>query len=247
MVELFVSVFLVSFARILFNYSRLENVLNRSQAELEDVRKNDQYTKMQLDVVYSKINPHFLYNSLNSIAGLATADGNKARDMAIALSKLLRYSLNYSENKFATLEEEAGAIRTYCDIEKIRFEDRLKYEIFIPDDIKAFQVPRFLLQPLVENCIKHAFGKSEEGILIRITAMVENNEIVITIHDNGQPFPDQINPGYGFRNVNDKLHLLFPDKYTFEIINQPEKNIRITIRQPDKINASQGKNKSDHC
>jgi two-component system LytT family sensor kinase len=227
-------VFLFSIARILFQYSKLETIIGRSQAELKDSRIQELRTRQQLEILYSKINPHFLYNSLNSIAGLAMVDGKKTKDMTVALSKLLRYSLNYSESNFATLDEEAEIIQTYFDVEKNRFGEKLNYEIGLAEEAKDYLIPRFLLQPIVENCIKHAFKESESGNLINVNMSVSENEIVIAVHDNGKPFPDKLIPGYGFKNVNDKLQLLLPGKHDFQITNTPQKQVKIVIKELKK-------------
>ncbi|MDB5091752.1 MAG: hypothetical protein JWR09_5746 [Mucilaginibacter sp.] len=225
------TVFLFSIARILFNYSRLERVVSKNQEELKDSKIRELQTKQQLEILYAKINPHFLYNSLNSIAGLAMVDGEKTKEMTIALSKLLRYSLNYSESNFATLDEEAEMIQTYLEVEKIRFGENLHYEINLSDEVKQYFIPRFLLQPIVENCFKHAFKDSENNNFISVNIGIVENEILITIHDNGIPFPDKLIPGYGFRNVSDKLQLLLPGKHEFQVSNKSQKQVKIVIKE----------------
>jgi sensor histidine kinase YesM len=225
------TVFLFSIARILFNYARLEKVISKNREELKDSKIKEHEAKQQLEILYAKINPHFLYNSLNSIASLAMIDGKKTKDMTIALSKLLRYSLNYSGDNFATLDEEVEIIQAYFDVEKIRFGENLTYEINLSDEAKQYLIPRFLLQPIVENCFKHAFKESENNNFISVNIGIVENEILITIHDNGMPFPDRLIPGYGFRNVSDKLQLLLPGKHEFQVTNKPQKQVNIVIKE----------------
>jgi sensor histidine kinase YesM len=231
---IFFTVFLFSIVRTLLQYARLERSARRSQAELKVSRLKEVHTRQELEILYSKINPHFLYNSLNSIAGLAMVDGKKTKDMTIALSKLLRYSLNYSESNFATLAEESEIIQTYFEVEKNRFGESLTYQINLPVQARDYLVPKFLLQPIAENCFKHAFKDSEGGHFISINMDVSNNEIVIIVHDNGTPFPDRLIPGYGFKHVNDKLQLLLPGKHDFQITNLPQKQVKIVIKEPEK-------------
>jgi sensor histidine kinase YesM len=228
------TVFLFSIARILFQYARLERNAGRSQAALKISRLKEVHTRQQLDILYSKINPHFLYNSLNAIAGLAMVDGKKTKDMTIGLSKLLRYSLNYSESNFATLAEEVEIIQTYFEVEKNRFDESLNYQIDLPDEAHDYLIPRFLLQPIVENCFKHAFNESLGGYYVKINIRVAEKEIVIIVHDNGKPFPDKLVPGYGFKHVSDKLQLLLPGKHDFQIANLPQKQVKIVIRELKK-------------
>ena len=232
--ETFLIAFLFNTARMLLSYSVLVKEVLKKQSELKLVKIKQTSTETQLDILHSKINPHFLYNSLNSIAGLAMVDGKKTKEMTIALSKLLRYSLNYSQSNFATLEEEAEIIQTYLDVEKIRFGENLDYEIYLSDEAKKYFIPRFLLQPIVENGIKHAFTESEGGNFIKVNMDIAENEIVIIIQDNGKPFPDTLTPGYGLKSVNDKLQLLLPDKHEFQITNTPQKQVKIVIKELKK-------------
>jgi two-component system LytT family sensor kinase len=114
-------------------------------------------------------------------------------------------------------------IEAYLAMEKIRFEDCLTYEINLPDDIKGYLIPRFLLQPIVENCIKHAFNDSETTNFIGVDINVVEDEIVIIIRDNGIGFSEKLIPGYRFQHVTNKLQLLLPGKHEFHISNRPQK------------------------
>jgi sensor histidine kinase YesM len=230
MVGIVIITFLFSIGRILYNYSTLEKIIRKSHAELKDSRMRELLTKQQLEILHNKINPHFLYNSLNSIAALAMIDGKKTKEMTIGLSKLLRYSLNYAENNFASLGEEVETIETYLAVEKIRFEECLTYEINLSDKIKGYLIPRFLLQPIVENCFKHAFNQSETTNFIGVDIYVVEGQIVIIIRDSGVGFPDKLTPGYGFQNVTNKLQLLLPGKHEFHISNSPQKHVKIVIK-----------------
>jgi sensor histidine kinase YesM len=157
-------------------------------------------------------------------------DGKKTKQMTVALSALLRYSLNYTESNFATPEEEAKIIETYLEIEQIRFGENLQYEISLSPAAKAYPVPRFLLQPLVENCIRHAFTEPATINFIKVNIYRAGDETVITVHDNGTPFPAEFIPGYGLKNVTDKLQLLLPGRHQFEMTNTPQKQVRITMK-----------------
>lgn len=218
--------------RSVIHLNNLNVAARIQQKETENSKLREANTKAQLDVLHSKINPHFLYNSLNSIAGLAVVNGEKTKAMAIALSKLLRYSLNYSDAAFSTLREELDMTQTYLEIEKVRFGENLRYELTIADEAQLMAVPRFLLQPLVENCIKHAFVVSGKSNLINIHAAIEHETLVIAIADNGRPFPENIVPGFGLKQVNDKLQLLLPERSELQIANTPQKQVKIIIREP---------------
>jgi anti-sigma regulatory factor (Ser/Thr protein kinase) len=232
--------FLFSVARLLDHYAQLEKANRRNKATLKGSKIKEIQIQHQLEVLQAKLSPHFLYNSLNSIASLALIDGQRTKDMTIALSKLLRFSLIYSENNFTTIEKEIEILEAYLEVEKIRFEENLKYEIDVSEEAGEYIIPGFILQPIVENCIKHAFINSESFNFISVVIRIVRNEIEITIGDNGVLFPDKIMPGYGFKNVNDKLQLLFPGKYDFEIGNRPEKQVKIVIRELKMRNEQTG-------
>lgn len=199
------------------------------EKELEKLNLKNQLIQAQLDALHAKINPHFLYNSLNSIAGLALTDGNKTRKMAISLSKFFRYSINRESSNFSTLKEELEIAETYLEIEKIRFEELLNFKIITKENLEKLEVPRFILQPLVENAVKHGLKGNNNVLLIEVNVSHENNKLSLSVQDNGLPFPDDIQPGYGLNSVYEKLDLLFPEKYEVIISNSPVKQIKIII------------------
>ena len=197
--------------------------------ELELSRMRELKSKAELEALQSKVNPHFLYNALNSIADLSITDGKKGRKMTIALADLFRYSINYSNSNFATVQEEVEMTEVYLQIEKIRFEDRLNYFLDIDTTLRHYLIPRFLLQPLVENAVKH--GLKATGQLTKIDILLRPIEkgMVFEIKDNGPDFPESITPGYGVKSVFDKLDLLFPEQYEIHFSNTPEKKISVFI------------------
>ena len=128
-------------------------------------------------------------------------------------------------------------VKTYLEIEKTRFEEQLQYTITIDADCENYLIPRFLIQPLVENAIKHGTSKVEKGIL-EIRVSKQENSLEILVADNGPQFPQQMTTGYGVRNVSEKLDLLFPKNNNVSFYNQPKKYIIIQIHQL-KTNANE--------
>jgi LytS/YehU family sensor histidine kinase len=191
-------------------------------------------TKAELEALHSKINPHFLYNALNSIADLSVTDGRKARKMTIALADLFRYSINYSDHNYSTVNEEVAMTEVYLQIEKIRFEDQLNYSVSIDKDSGYYLIPRFLLQPLLENAVKHGLKMTGQMTEIRLEVVKSDPGFVIHIVDNGPAFPRELVPGYGVKSVFDKLDLLFPGVYQIHFINQPRKQVSIHIHELKK-------------
>ncbi|MCB9055949.1 MAG: histidine kinase [Chitinophagales bacterium] len=199
--------------------------------ELEVSRLQELKAKAELEALHSKVNPHFLYNALNSIADLSITDGKKARKMTIALADLFRYSINYSNNNYSTIRDELEMTNVYLEIEKIRFEDKLNYSIHVDEELNHYLVPRFVIQPLVENAVKHGLKATGKMTEIKLDVKKADGGILIEVEDTGPPFPDQLNPGYGVKSVFDKMEMLFPDQFEIRFINTPQKKVSIYIKK----------------
>lgn len=221
----------VGFVYIAMSYIDADRKRKLNEKELEVARLSALKTKAELDALHSKVNPHFLYNALNSIADLSITDGRKARRMTIALADLFRYSINYSQNNYSTVNDEVAMTEVYLQIEKIRFEDQLNYRVSVDEEAGHYLVPRFVLQPLAENAVKHglkATGKMSELYL----EVKKNGEgLIIIMADNGPAFPDELVPGYGVKSVFDKLDLLFPGEYEIRFSNEPRKQVSIHLHK----------------
>ncbi|RZK17261.1 MAG: hypothetical protein EOO43_13665, partial [Flavobacterium sp.] len=140
---------------LLYHFQRInaEGLLRAKEMDL--VKLNQSKTQAELQALQSKINPHFLYNSLNSIVSLIHENPDKAEEMTLKLSKLFRYSINSQKENFCSIKEEVEILNTYLDIEKVRFGNRIHFIIDVPKEFEHILVPRFLLQPMVENALKH--------------------------------------------------------------------------------------------
>jgi LytS/YehU family sensor histidine kinase len=220
---------IVSALYLNITYANLAEKRLRFERELEISKLNELKMKAELDALQAKVNPHFLYNTLNSIAELSLHQGAKARQMTIALAELFRYSLNKKNETMIALEDEVEMVENYLMIEKIRFEDKLEISIEMHEAVKQVKVPKFILQPLVENAVKHGLKAPDKKGLIKITITGEANHIDLVIFDNGEPFPEDIQIGYGLKSVMDKLSLFYPDKHAIYFENEPVKQVTITI------------------
>lgn len=216
---------------VTMNYVDLDRTRKMNEKELEVSRLQALKTKAELDALHSKINPHFLYNALNSIADLSITDGKKARRMTVALADLFRYSINYSDNNYSSVKDEVEMAAIYLEIEKIRFEDKLNYTIQVDEELNHFLVPRFVLQPIVENAVKHGLKATGKLTEISIIVKKEKDGVALIVYDNGPAFPADLIPGYGVKSVYDKLDLLFPDKYEIHFSNAPTKHVLIFINK----------------
>ncbi|MBK9382383.1 MAG: histidine kinase [Chitinophagaceae bacterium] len=213
------------------SYLDIERKRKFDAKELELSRMSELKAKAELDALHSKVNPHFLYNALNSIADLSMTDGKKARKMTIALADLFRYSINYSQNNYSTINDEMAMTEVYMQIEKIRFEDQLTYSVYVEPATAHYLIPRFILQPLAENAVKHGLKATGKLTEIFLEVRRKDNGVIINIADNGPPFPDELVPGYGVKSVFDKLDLLFPGQYEIHFSNVPRKQVSIQINK----------------
>lgn len=216
---------------IVIRYLDIERKRKFDEKELELSRLRELKVKAELDALHSKVNPHFLYNALNSIADLSITDGKKARQMTIALADLFRYSINYSQNNYSTIKDELAMAEVYLQIEKIRFEDQLSCAITVEENLNHFLVPRFVLQPLVENAVKHGLKATGKMTEISLNVKAHGQGMILTVADNGPLFPEELSPGYGVKSVYDKLELLFPGNFELSFNNTPEKAVCIYIKK----------------
>ncbi|GAB3524112.1 sensor histidine kinase [Emticicia fontis] len=223
----------------LFAYYWVEKEKNREQhfllKELELTQLKELKTKADLEALQAKINPHFLYNSLNSIANAIDDEPQKAKQMTMLLSKFFRFTTNAQSQYYWTLNEEFDLVRTYLSIEKIRFGDRLDYIIpELDSELSTCLIPRFLIQPLVENAIKHGISKIAGKGIIGIQVNADNDLIALKIYDNGTPFQSGFQRGYGLRSVQEKIKLLGGENASFEVFNELPMNIDNYHENPGK-------------
>ncbi|WP_128547560.1 sensor histidine kinase [Larkinella soli] len=199
--------------------------------EYQLLQMQQQKTRAELEALQAKINPHFLYNALNSIASLVHDDPDRAERMVLLLSKLFRYTTGLKNQYFNSIANELEMVRTYLDVEQVRFGDRLSYRIDLADPkLNEVQIPQFLLQPLVENAIKHGISKiaGPGAIIVRITE--EGGRLRFHIHDNGPAFPVELVAGYGLQSVQDKLRLLYGEEARMLVQNQPLKEVIVELK-----------------
>ncbi|MEN8158052.1 MAG: histidine kinase [Bacteroidota bacterium] len=164
----------------------------------------------ELDMLKSQINPHFLFNSLNSIASLTMSNPDEARDMIIRLSDFLRYSLKHRENEYVPLREEIGRMKDYLAIEKVRFGEKLKVEFNISTGCDDFPVPTMIFQPLFENAIKHSVYESTEPVTIRFDCYPEGEVMKTVVSNDYDPaMPGRKGTGVGLHNVKKRIDLAY--------------------------------------
>jgi two-component system, LytTR family, sensor kinase len=207
----------------------------RNEKKLEDQERL--LAEARLAALTSQINPHFLFNTLNSVSSLIRTDPNQARIMVLKLSKVLRRLLRKHEN-FSALRDELSFIEDYLAIEMARFGDNLRLETDIAGETLDMLVPSMLLQPLVENSIKHGLSNKVEGGTIRIHTRRSGSRLHLLVADDGVGIPEAklatlLEHGIGVSNVNERLKVLFGSDYRMWIDSQPGRGTQIQIEVPE--------------
>jgi len=211
-----------------YERTKISNIVR--EKEFEIVKQKELKYSAELNALQARINPHFLYNALNSLAALAKIDAERTEKMALSLSKLFRFTLNREENMLSTIGQEIEVAELYLEIEKHRYEERLEYHIIADEKLKERKVPRLLIQPLVENAVKHGISKITGKGIIKIKVYEQNDDLFIEIWDNGPEFPEGLLSGYGLQNTYDKLTLVYKRPYEIKFINRPEKYLQIVLK-----------------
>jgi two-component system, LytTR family, sensor kinase len=222
------TLFAVTIPLKIWNNTRNEKKLEEQERLLAEAR---------LAALTSQINPHFLFNTLNSVSSLIRTDPTQARVMVVKLSKVLRRLLRKHEN-FSALRDELSFIEDYLSIEVVRFGEKLRFEKDVADDTLDMLLPSMLLQPLVENSIKHGLSSKVEGGTIRIRTERRGLKLHLLVEDDGVGIPEAklaslLDRGIGVSNVNERLKVLFGSEYRMWIDSQPGKGTRIQIEVPE--------------
>jgi Histidine kinase len=209
----------------------------RYQAEYREQEFSKLATEAQLTALRSQINPHFLFNALTAIGYLIQTSPEKAFETLMRLTKLLRSVLGKT-GEFSTLGEEIKLIEAYLEIEQARFEERLKIKISIPNDLEKIRVPSLILQPLVENAIKHGISKSKNGGEVEISARIEteNGEdfLKLCVFDSGLIAEiNEISYGIGLSNVNDRLQNYYGNSASLRLERIENKGTHAFIQIPN--------------
>ena len=184
------------------------------EAELKNL-----VTQAELKSLKFQINPHFIFNSLNSMSALTVIDPEKAKNMILKLADFLRYTLASNERQTTSLNEELKNIRLYLEIEKVRFEDKFEFEEEIEKECVNVKVPSMILQPLFENAIKHAVYEALEKVILNLTAKIKNGFMEIKVENNFDG-DASTKSGTGIDNIKNRLELIYNRK---DLINITKK------------------------
>ncbi|MEI9942781.1 MAG: histidine kinase [Chitinophagaceae bacterium] len=173
--------------------------------------------ELELKTIKAHINPHFIFNSLNSIRALVDENPERARRAITELSNILRSSMQADKSESVTMERELNIVKDYLALENMRFEDRLRIEYVINNDTLSLPVPPMMLQTLVENAIKHGISKQIHGGVVRIESAIKDNFHELSVQNTGYLNGYANSDGFGLSSTTDRLNLLYGNKAKFEI------------------------------
>jgi two-component sensor histidine kinase len=214
---------------------RLTSELRVANAQLET-----RLVRASLDALKMQLHPHFLFNTLNSITSLIrNGRTQEAEDIVAGLGELLRRSLDHRQEARETLEHELEFLHRYLEIESIRFQDRLQVDFDVSPKCLRALVPSLMLQPLVENAMKHGISKDPNARLLRIGAERDGTRLILTVYNDGPPLPKDdaaLSQGIGVQNTLARLQMLYGDEARLRLRDQPPRGVRAEIILPFQTN-----------
>jgi two-component system, LytTR family, sensor kinase len=230
--------FLIMYGVILtFTYA-LDARERMARQMLETARLNEELSKSKLAALRQQIEPHFMFNTLHSITGLVRdCENDAAVSMIVGLSEFLRRALEDSHRSQVTLEEEAEYLQRYLDIQKVRFGERLQVNVTIPAELMRAQVPNLLLQPLVENAIKHGIARRAAGGSIRVAASRQDGKLRLSVYNDGPDCPTDANGthnGVGISNLRTRLQILHGSDSALQMRHTDTGAVEVVVSLPLK-------------
>ncbi len=209
------------------------------ERELKTSQLETRLAQSRLQVLKFQLQPHFLFNTLNTISELIFTNPESAERMITDLSDLLRLSLKELEVQEVSLQQELDFLKKYVEIEQIRFHDRLKIEMDVSAETFDAKVPNMILQPLVENAIKHGIAPLSQGGTVKIASIRENGNLLLSVSDNGVGLENSdislILEGVGLKNTKSRLKHLYGAKHKFEIIPLETGGVKLNLTIPFQI------------
>jgi two-component system, LytTR family, sensor kinase len=236
---------LVLYAGILVVSYVVDSKARVAEQQTQTARLNEQLSMAQLDALRKQIEPHFLFNTLNAVSGLVRAGrDDDAITMIAGLSDFLRHMLEGSSGQQVPLAEELQFAEKYLSIQKVRFADRLQVDLDVPPALYQAQVPSLILQPIVENAVKHGIAKREQGGRIRIAASLDQDKLRLTVSNDGPRIPpaELSGSGVGHANVRTRLTSLYGDAFEFTMRNGKAGGVEVSLSLPYVVSPTAGKN-----
>jgi two-component system, LytTR family, sensor kinase len=239
-----------------YNRESQERKLQAAQLELKTTQLEQRLTEARLLNLKAQLHPHFLFNALNTISAFVEKDPRGARQMIEHLGDLLRFSLEHSEVQETTLAEELAVLDHYLAIQRVRFEGHLQLRMEIAPDTLPALAPSLILQPLVENAIRHGVAQRTTPVCLTIQAVKENGHLRLQISDDGPGLPVgwhwDAHAGVGLTNTKQRLEQLYPAAHQLSVSNAEGGGVAVKIILPFHTDGAQseenghGKNSNDH-
>ena len=211
---------------------------NYKKKEIESLIWEAAVKDYELRTLKSQLNPHFMFNAMNSIRALIEEDPESAKVAITKLSNILRYSLQMERMERVPLEDEIETVKNYLDLERIRFEDRLKYKLDVDKSSEKIEIPPMMIQTLIENGIKHGVSKQTKGGEIQLKSKIQStpngSKLKIEIRNSGHFSEEQLknSSGFGVNNTKHRLNLLFGEKANFSIKNENGDTVLAEVEIP---------------
>ena len=239
-----------------YNRESQDRKLQAAQLELKTAQLEQRLTEARLLNLKAQLHPHFLFNALNTISAFVEKDPRGARQMIEHLGDLLRFSLEHSEDQETTLAAELAVLDHYLAIQRVRFEDHLRLRTEIAPDTLSAAVPSLILQPLVENAIRHSVAQQTAPVCLTIHSAREDGHLRLQVSDDGTGLPAGWNwdahAGVGLTNTKQRLEQLYPAAHQLTVNNAESGGVKVEIILPFHLNGAKpeedtnGKNSSDH-
>lgn len=221
---------LVLFIMVLIVQQLLHYYRNFQIKELKATRLESELQRSKVNTLQMQMQPHFLFNALNSISALTFEDADRTRQMLIKLSEFLRYTTKYSEKQLVKLTDELSHIDQYLAIERLRFGERLQYNKQIAKEAEGRFLPCLVLQPIIENAIKHGVNQSLEPVEVILVAKIDQDKLVISISNTKDGESRKKGTGTGLKNLANRLKILYGERAYLQVQNDKDKfTIRIVI------------------
>ncbi|UWX03609.1 histidine kinase [Pseudoxanthomonas sp. NC8] len=205
------------------------------ERERRQLRLEAQLADARLEALRAQLQPHFLFNALNTISVLMHENVDSAERILLQLSALLRRSLDSSEAHEVALGEEIGFLESYLEIERARFGGRLSYEVLVPDEALGARVPTLILQPLVENALRHGIAMRAGPGRVEVKARRHGDTLLLSVSDDGQGLSQASGERVGLANTRARLRLLYADRQRFGLRNSDDGGVIAEIELPGDV------------
>lgn len=217
------------------------------EREVQTQALEAQLRQAQLLALKQQLQPHFLFNALNTVAMMVrNGENQQAVQMIAGISELLRWSLSETTAQEVSLAAELEAAQRYLAIEQFRFPDRLRVEINVPSDLRSASVPNLILQPLVENAVRHGIARSSAASLVRISALRQGAWLELSVEDDGAGFLSNWQPGVGLRNVRERLAQAYGTHAELQVEACDPHGARVRLSLPCLQHTTYGKDQNSH-